>query len=235
LDKVVLITGVGRRLGLALSSHLLEQGYNVIGTYRTETPVIGKLRDLGMEAHKVDFKNNAEVIDFIEKIKAKHARLDALIHNASDWLPESDTCHHFETIEYMMQVHVNAPYVMNLELSALLQACDGMADIIHVTDFVAEKGSQKHIAYAASKAALANMTLSFAQLLAPKVKVNAIAPALMLFNETDDDQYKAKARAKSIMQREGGADEFIRAVEYLLASGYVTGRTLPLDGGRHIK
>ncbi|RAU19284.1 dihydromonapterin reductase [Nitrincola tibetensis] len=235
MSKVVLITGVGRRLGLVLSTRLLEQGWQVIGTYRTETPVIETLRNLGMEAYKVDFKIQQEVNDFIGKIKDRHARLDALIHNASDWLPESDTGRHFETIEYMMQVHVNAPYVMNLELSALLQASDGMADIIHVTDYVAEKGSQKHIAYAASKAALANMTLSFAQLLAPKVKVNAIAPALMLFNETDDNQYKVKARAKSILQREGGADEFIRAVEYLLASTYVTGRTLPLDGGRHIK
>lgn len=235
MGKVVLITGVGRRLGLVLSTRLLEQGWQVIGTYRTETPVIETLRNLGMEAYKVDFKIQQEVNDFIGKIKDRHTRLDALIHNASDWLPESDRCRHFETIEYMMQVHVNAPYVMNLELSALLQASDGMADIIHVTDYVAEKGSQKHIAYAASKAALANMTLSFAQLLAPKVKVNAIAPALMLFNETDDDQYKVKARAKSILQREGGADEFIRAVEYLLASTYVTGRTLPLDGGRHIK
>ncbi|WP_036509173.1 MULTISPECIES: dihydromonapterin reductase [Nitrincola] len=235
MSKVILITGVGRRLGLALSTRLLEQGHRVIGTYRTETPVIEALRDLGMETYKIDFKSQLDVSDFIKAFKRKYVKLDALIHNASDWLPESETHQHFETIEYMMQVHVNVPYVMNLELGALLQASDGIADIIHITDYVAEKGSQKHIAYAASKAALANMTLSFAQLLAPKVKVNAIAPALMLFNEADDDQYKAKARAKSIMQREGGAEEFIQAVEYLLASGYVTGRTLPLDGGRHIK
>ena len=52
------------------------------------------------------------------------------------------------------------------------------SDIIHITDYVVERGSDKHIAYAASKAALDNMTRSFARKLAPEIKVNAIAPSL---------------------------------------------------------
>ncbi len=62
------------------------------------------------------------------------------------------------------------------------------------------EGSDKHIAYAASKAALDNMTRSFARKLAPDVKVNAIAPALIMFNTGDDEAYRQQALTKSLMQ-----------------------------------
>ncbi|MCL0341144.1 SDR family oxidoreductase, partial [Escherichia coli] len=94
-------------------------------------------------------------------------------------------------INRMMQIHVNAPYLLNHALEALLRGHGHAAsDIIHITDYVVERGSDKHIAYAASKAALDNMTRSFARKLAPEVKVNAIAPSLIMFNEGDDEAYR---------------------------------------------
>ena len=68
-----------------------------------------------------------------------------------------------------------------------------------------------------------------------QVKVNSLAPALIKFNEHDDPDYREKAVAKSLMQREGGWDELQHAIDYLFASEYVTGRVLPLDGGRHLR
>ena len=136
----------------------------------------------------------------------------------------------------MMAVHVPAPYRLNLELAPLLEAWEpGPADIIHMGDYVSGRGSRKHIAYAASKAAQDTLTLSFSARLAPKVKVNSIAPALVIFNEGDDEAYKSRAREKSLMQREAGLDEFQRTVDYLMDSVYVTGRILHMDGGRHLK
>mgnify|MGYP006187188965 FL=1 len=88
------------------------------------------------------------------------------------------------------------------------------------------------MAYAASKAALENLTFSFAKALAPKVKVNAIAPALLMFNSDDDNEYREKALKKSLLQIEPGANEMTNTVVYLLNSRYITGRVLALDGGR---
>ena len=136
----------------------------------------------------------------------------------------------------MMHIHAKVPYLLNLALTPLLQnAAEPHSDIIHMTDYVVEKGSPNHIAYAASKAALDNMTRSFAARLAPKVKVNAIAPALMMFNHHDDASYRAKALQKSVMSVEPGTREVISGVKMILASRYITGRSLPLDGGRHLK
>ena len=79
------------------------------------------------------------------------------------------------------------------------------------------------------------MTLSFAASFAPDIKVNSIAPALVLFNDSDDAECKAKAIKKALIGKEGGLQEVISSVDYLLSSSYITGRTLHLDGGRHLK
>jgi len=130
---------------------------------------------------------------------------------------------------------VRAPYELNNALATLLHANNSeFSDIIHFSDHIVSTGSAKHTAYAASKAALDNLTLSFAAKYAPKVKVNSIAPGLILFNEHDSDEYKEKTLKKSLIPREGGLDEISDAVFYLLNSRYVTGRVMSVDGGRHL-
>ncbi|MEE4244426.1 MAG: dihydromonapterin reductase [Kangiellaceae bacterium] len=243
----VLITGVSQRLGLHLAKHFLGLNYQVIGTYRTERDSIEKLRQQGVELHQLDFYIDNDVETFISNIISSHNTLDCLIHNASDWLPDNkdlDYTQRHEIFHKMMRVHCEIPYLVNLALQPLLTSAatklddsqsTTYSDIIHITDYVAFKGSKKHIAYAASKAAVENLTLSFAQRFAPTIKVNSIAPALLAFNAHDNDEYKIAARSKSLMQTEGSFDEASNTVDWLINSNYVTGRSINLDGGRHLK
>ncbi|QIR15657.1 dihydromonapterin reductase [Shewanella aestuarii] len=244
MNKTVLITGVGKRIGYGLAKHFLAQGYQVIGTYRSHYDSIEQLRKLDATLIQSDLTDSDSIQRLISQVQ-QCPRLDCIIHNASDWLPDNSGISPSDTITRMMQVHVNAPYEINLALGDLLSrsaienapntdSAIGGSNIIHITDYVAEKGSKKHIAYAASKAALHNLTLSFAAKLAPHVKVNSIAPAMILFNEHDDDAYKVKALAKAILPKEAGNAEIISLVEYLIKSHYVTGRSYPVDGGRHL-
>ncbi len=99
-------------------------------------------------------------------------------------------------------------------------------------DALARQASKESYADAASKAALDNMTRSFARKLAPEVKVNAIAPSMILFNEEDDAEYRHKALNKSLMKIVPGEKEVIDLIDYLLTSCYVTGRSFGVDGGR---
>lgn len=233
----LLITGVGQRVGLHLARHLLASGRPVIGTYRTERPALDELRDAGAELHRLDLCSVDDVASFATTVQNTHDTLRALIHNASDWLAESGERPHVETFRRVMQVHCEAPYLLNLALADTLSRCkEAYADIIHVGDFVSSTGSTRRIAYAASKAAQDNLTLSFAARLAPKIKVNSIAPALVSFNEDDDDDdgHRANAVSKNLMGREGGYEAFIATVEFLLASPFITGRVVPFDGGRHL-
>lgn len=232
----ILITGGGRRIGLALAHHFINQHQPVLVSYRTRYPAIDGLEAAGGVCIQADFSTDEGILAFAEEVKSRTKGLRGIIHNASSWMAEKPGSSLPEMLRIMLQVHVHAPYLLNHSLESLLRGQGhAAADIIHFTDYVVERGSDKHIAYAASKAALDNMTRSFARKLAPEVKVNAIAPSMILFNEEDDAEYRHKALNKSLMKIAPGEKEMIDLVDYLLTSCYVTGRSYAVDGGRPLR
>ena len=229
----ILITGAAQRVGLHCAQRLLEAGQPVIATFRTERPGVQALRDLGATLLFADFSSEAGILAFIETLKQHTDRLRAIVHNASAWLSEeaNDPASAFNTL---FAVHMLAPYLINLHCAELLQRSTP-ADIVHISDDVTRKGSSKHIAYCATKAGLESLTLSFAARYAPAIKVNGIAPALLLFNDGDDAAYRTKALAKSALGIEPGSEVMYQSLRYLLDNPYVTGTTLTVNGGRHVK
>ena len=229
----ILITGAGQRVGLHCARRLLGDGHRVIFSYRSERPGVQALRDLGATAVFADFASEAGILAFINELKTHTDCLRAIVHNASEWLaetPDTDAA----AFTRMFSVHMLAPYLINLHCADLLQR-SSPADIVHISDDVTRKGSSKHIGYCATKAGLDSLTLSFAARYAPDIKVNGIAPALLLFNPEDDAAYRAKALAKSALGIEPGCDVIYQSLRYLLDNPYVTGTTLTVNGGRHIK
>jgi dihydromonapterin reductase / dihydrofolate reductase len=235
----ILITGAGQRIGLALAKHFIAQGQAIIITYRTRHAAVDLLEQQGAICMYADFSTDQGINEFIAQLKAQTHALRAIIHNASSWDCEANNPDFTQLFDNMMRIHAKTPYLLNLMCADLLlsyQASSKVpADIIHLTDYVVETGSPKHLAYAASKAALDNLTKSFSAKYAPRIKVNAVAPSLIIFNEHDDEQYRAKTLKKSLMGIEPGCQEIINSIELLLQSHYITGRALPVDGGRHLK
>ena len=229
----ILITGAGQRVGLHCAQRLLEDGHRVIFTYRSERPGVQALRDLGAVAVFADFSSEATILAFIDELKTHTDCLRAIVHNASEWLVETPGSE-AEAFSRMLNVHMLAPYLINLHCADLLKGSTP-ADIIHISDDVTRKGSSKHIGYCASKAGLDSLTLSFAARYAPAIKVNGIAPALLLFNPDDDAAYRARALAKSALGIEPGSEVIYQSLRYLLDNPYVTGTTLTVNGGRHVK
>ncbi|MBA1229638.1 dihydromonapterin reductase [Pseudomonas viridiflava] len=229
----ILITGASQRVGLHCALRLLEQGQPVIVSYRSERSGIDELRKAGAVTLQGDFSTEAGVMAFIAELKNHTDSLRAIVHNASEWLAETPG-DEAEQFTRMFSVHMLAPYLINLHCASLLHASE-VADIVHISDDVTRKGSSKHIAYCASKAGLESLTLSFAARFAPRIKVNGIAPALLMFQATDDAEYRANALAKSALGIEPGAEVIYQSLRYLLDSTYVTGTTLTVNGGRHVK
>lgn len=234
--RPIVLTGGGKRIGLALAQHFAARKQPLIISYRTHYSAIEQLEQAGVICLEADFSNDQGILDFAKRVRTIAPSLRAIIHNASEWQEENAEISLSSTLDWMMQIHVKVPYLLNHEFAPLLRGAEpASGDIIHLTDYVAERGSDKHIAYAASKAALDNMTRSFARKLAPEIKVNAIAPAMIMFNDHDDAAYRQKSLDKSLMKIEPGAEEIVLLVEYLLASRYVTGRTHGVDGGRPLR
>lgn len=237
MESPIIITGGAQRLGLAAALALREANHPVVITYRRQRPQLSRLRQQGIETMQADFADEDGIMLFAEQLRARFKSLRAIIHNASEWLPEGGAEPDSVVLQRMMNIHVTAPFLLNQECGDLLRRhgeMRGYADIIHMSDYVASIGSKKHIAYAASKAALDNLTLSFASKFAPLIKVNSIAPALLMFNPDDDAAYREKALKKSLLGVAPGESEGVNAIRYLLESRYLTGTTIALDGGRHL-
>jgi dihydromonapterin reductase/dihydrofolate reductase len=228
----VLITGASQRVGLYCAEKLLTEGQPVIISYRTERPGVQRLIELGAVAIRADFSSQDSVLAFVAELKRQTKSLRAIVHNASQWLAERED--EGDAFMRMFNVHMLAPYLINLHCAELLHRSP-VADIIHIGDDVTRKGSSKHIAYSATKAGLENLTLSFAARYAPRIKVNGIAPAMLMFQPDDDAEYRARTLAKSALGIEPGAEVIYQSLRYLLDNSYVTGTTLTVNGGRHVK
>ncbi|MFP3457379.1 dihydromonapterin reductase, partial [Psychrobacter sp. SIMBA_152] len=191
-----LITGAGQRIGLAVAQHFIAQGQAVIISYRTRHKAVDLLEQQGATCLYADFSSDEGINTFITLLKAQTDSLSAIIHNASSWDCEANNPQFEQLFDNMMRIHAKTPYLVDLRCADLLlnyQASHAKpADIIHLTDYVVETGSPKHLAYAASKAALDNLTKSFSAKYAPNIKVNSVAPSLIIFNQHDDEQYRAK-------------------------------------------
>jgi dihydromonapterin reductase / dihydrofolate reductase len=229
----ILITGASQRIGLHCAERLLDDGHALIVTYRSEREGIANLRQRGALALPADFSSEAGILAFIELLHSHTDSLRAIVHNASDWLDETPG-EEAAAFQQLFSVHMLAPYLINLHCEPLLRRSTP-ADIIHISDDVTRKGSAKRPAYCASKAGLDSLTLSLAARFAPQIKVNGIAPALIMFNPDDDADYRSKTLNKSALGIEPGPQVIYQSLRYLLDNPYVTGTTLTVNGGRQLK
>lgn len=229
----ILITGAARRIGLHCALRLQQSGYRVLISYRTPQPGIAELEAAGVQCLAANFSCETGIRSFIDTLGERCDGLRAIIHNASIWRPDPQpACG--SAFNELFHVHMLAPYLINLACEPLLRKSE-VADIIHISDDVTRRGSARRIAYSASKAALDNMTLSFASQFAPHIKVNGISPALIMLQDGDGEEYARAAMDKSVLKTVPGPEVMFQAVEYLLGNPYVTGTTLTLNGGRHLK
>lgn len=227
----ILITGAAQRIGLHCARRFVDDGYRVLITCRQPRAQWQEQPLQGIEVLLADFSTVDGIQQLIDTLVQRQIRLRGLIHNASAWLSDEQEA---PALQSMFMVHMQAPYLMNLASERLFDpAVTG--DIIHISDHVAQRGSARHIAYSATKAGLEALSLGFAARLAPRIKVNSIAPALIMFNDHDTEQYREKALAKSALGIEPGPEVVYQSIRYLMDNPYVTGTCLDLNGGRNLK
>ncbi|TQV64521.1 MAG: dihydromonapterin reductase [Halothiobacillaceae bacterium] len=236
LRDAVLLTGGGQRLGLYHAERFLDQGTPLIVSYRTERPAIERLRARGARVLQADLSSPEGIDALVAAVRNEAESLRAIIHNASVWLTDEDVRDDPAGFDMLMNLHVRAPWRINMACAELLRATSAtFADVIHITDTSVRKGSSQRTAYVASKAALESLTLSFSAKFAPRIKVNSIAPGLIMFNEGDDEAYRQDRLSSSALGFEPGPDVVWQAIRFLMDNPYITGASLPVDGGRNVK
>jgi dihydromonapterin reductase/dihydrofolate reductase len=236
LENAILVTGAGRRIGHHLALRLHQEGYTVLAHYRTHTAEIQALQDIGIAIIQASLSDSQEILLFVDALKKHSSSFRALIHNASSFEATSeDLTVAAQQYEQFFNVHMMAPFLINQGLSPLLVGEDNNpADIIHITDINVENPTPHFDIYGTTKAGLHNMTLALAKKFAPLIKVNAVAPGPVLFTERHSAAVRQKMLDETLLAKEGGAEPVYLAVKSLLENPFITGASIPVDGGRRL-
>ena len=236
-NKTVLITGGARRVGRTLVLAAARAGANII-LHHANSPaeaedVAGIVRSMGQKVRVVqaDLADQKSVEVFVDDVFSGPA-VDVLINNAAIFEPAD----FFETDLALWQRH------MDLNLTAPFRLSQAFARqnlsaiekrIINILDWRALRPGSDHFAYTISKAGLAALTRSMAQVLAPGIIVNAIAFGAILPPSDGGDPLKVLENVP--IKRWADLDEVARTMLFLLEGpAYITGEIIHLDGGHHL-
>ncbi len=243
-DPVILVTGAGRRIGLHIATRLHQDGHAVIAHYRTPTAEIEALAKQGVQTLQADLNNSDAIFNFLNQLESLSMDFRAIIHNASAFAPtDPDPKRAAAQYHQFFTIHMLAPYLINQHLQPKLVGNAGSpADIIHITDINADNPTAKFDIYSSTKAGLQNLTLGLAKQYAPNIKVNAIAPGPVLFAPQHSEATRQAMLAETYLRGnageeangEGGAEPVYLAVKALLDNPFITGVSIPVDGGRRL-
>ena len=125
-----------------------------------------------------------------------------------------------------------------LAQAAAIELRRNQGAIVNIADIHADRPMHGHLLYSVAKAGLVALTKGLAQELAPQVRVNAIAPGVIVWPEGaawEDETQRRKIVAHTLLKREGAPDDIARTVHFLLNdASYITGQVISVDGGRSI-
>lgn len=235
---VALVTGSTSGIGAAIARRLSQEGYAVVLHSRSSVDTGRAMAaELGRAAYvQADLAVDADRVRLVREAMACWGRLDLLVNNAgiSRVVPHADL--QAATPEIWRELHevnVIAPFRLIAEAQPALEAAGGC--VVNVSSHAGVRPKGASIPYAASKAALNHMTRLLALSLAPRIRVNAVAPGLVDTPLTADwTAAQALWRERSPMRRAAQPQDIAQAVALLAASGYMTGEILLLDGGLNL-
>jgi pteridine reductase len=236
--KVALVTGAGHRVGKAFAVALGQRGYDVAVHFHSanaeaietvRTIAAGGVRAESFEEDLVDKEGPARLV---QSVADRMSRLDVVVNSAAVMVrtpADEVTVGQWDSI---FALNLRAPFFI-AQAAARVMVDGGV--IINIADLAAFETWPAYIPHAISKAGVVKMTESLAKVLAPKIRVNAIAPgAILLPDDWDEEQGKRFAKTTPL-QRIGDPSDAVAAMMYLLDAEFVTGETIVVDGGRRIR
>jgi NAD(P)-dependent dehydrogenase (short-subunit alcohol dehydrogenase family) len=235
--KTAIVTGAAKRLGREIALALAAEGVNVVAHYNSSGDEAEGLRALiersGVSSWllRADFETPDDYEKLIEKAADAAGRLDILVNSASIF--PSGALEEIRFDDVMRNVHVNAWVPFALSRSFARRTDRGV--IINLLDTRIEGYDFDHAAYILSKHMLAMFTEMTALEYAPGIRVNAVAPGLVLPPPGRDETFLDKMKDGLPLRRHGSARDVADAVIFLLKSEFITGQTIFVDGGRHLR
>ena len=237
--RVALVTGGGHRVGKAIALALGERGMSVAVHYNATADgaaqTVRELEQLGVRAESFggDLTDVATPPRLIAQVVQAFDGLDVLVNSAAIMrrTPFGETG--IEDWDEILALNLRAPFFMSQAAAPHLRERRG--SIVNIADLAAFETWPGYLPHGISKAGIVHMTRGLARVLAPEIRVNAIAPGTVLLPDTWTDKEREHLDRTTPLGRQGSPADVTQALLYLLDAEYVTGETIIVDGGRHVR
>ena len=237
--RTALVTGAGRRIGRALAVALGERGLRVAVHHHQSADgaaeTVAEIRDTGGDAYVVraDLRDVAAVERLVDGVAERGDGLDVLVNSAA--VMERTPVGTVTPAQWddMFALNLRAPFFLAQRAAPHLARARGC--VVNIADLAAFETWPAYVPHGISKAGVVQMTRALARVLAPDVRVNAIAPGAVLLPDDWDESSGERLAETTPLRRLGAPHDVVTAMLYLLDAQFVTGETIVVDGGRHVR
>jgi pteridine reductase len=234
--QVALVTGAGKRLGRAVALRLAAEGADVAVHYGKSAAeareVVGEIEKMGRRAaaFSAELTNVPEIQKLVAGSVAHFGQLDILINCAANFLQTKFGETSEASWDASLDTNLKAPFFC-AQAAAPHLAKSGHGAIVNFADIGGLLGWRAFLPHSVSKAGVILMTRILAKELAPKVRVNAIAPGTITM-PGDPPEWQRDFIRRAPLQRTGTPEHIADAMMFLIGAEFVTGHVLVVDGGR---
>jgi pteridine reductase len=241
-DKVVLVTGGGKRLGAAVCRRLHAAGANLMLHYRASAgearllqAELNHLRADSVALIQADLLDHSKLPSLVEQTVIRFGQLDALVNNASSFFPTPVGEITAADWEDLVGTNLRAPLFLSQAAAPVLKKTQGA--IVNITDIHADRPLKNYVIYSVAKPAWwgsrdrwrANWRPTSAS--TPSHPGRSCGPT----KSSSTNSSRQRIISHTPLRREGVPEDVAKAVHFLLAdASYVTGETINVDGGRHV-
>jgi pteridine reductase len=234
---VAVVTAAARRLGAAIALALARGGHDVVVHHRSTAAdaeaIAVQARALGARSITVqgDVAHAADVARLLDATLSAFGRADVLVANAGAFQRTPLATLTEEQWDDLLTNNLRATFLCAQRFGLHMRSHDGGC-IVSVSDVAGLRPWAEYLPYNIAKAGIVTLTHTLAKELAPSVRVNAVALGPVLFPDDYDPALRQREIGRTLLQRQGRADNVADAVLALVRNDYITGVVLPVDGGR---
>ncbi|MEC8497339.1 MAG: SDR family oxidoreductase [Pseudomonadota bacterium] len=239
-NKIAIIVGSSRGLGLSIAKGYKNEGAKVVITYleKKEEALSVYQKEGFSDVFQLDIRCRESLVEFYEKIKEKYKKIDILVNNAginrtADFIDQTDD-------EWDSVIETNLTGVFRNSQEALNLISDG-GKIINIGSLSGEYGGPRTPSYAAAKMGIMALTHNLARFLADRnICVNCLSPGVIAGEFTEDSmspEVKKTALKLMLLKRFAKYEEMVGAAIFLASddSSYLTAQTISVNGGAHVR
>jgi len=236
--NLALVTGAAQRIGKAMTEHLAANGWDIaIHCNQSEQNALKLANQLSTQfagqkfmVFRADLLDIAETESLIPCVIEKMGRPILLVNNASLFQPASIQLTTSDFFDRQFLVNFKAPFLLMRDFA---NHC-GRGMIVNMADTRISNNKSDYAAYSLAKKALWELTEMAAVEFGPDIRVNAIAPGLVLPPEGKDEEYLAGLARNIPLKRPGSMEPLLETLDFILKNDYLTGQLLFCDGGQHL-